>query len=229
MMENLCPLSHFFLHSALANCVPPACVGAPMSSKFELPPEIANISVKALRRDDPAEWEKAFPWLWDVAKKGARSNRHPFPEQDIEDFAKDAILQVRKNLQEGKICHPDGEFRELLGITYVTAWRRSVQAFRTLARRKTELKGEPIEPEPSQPFAPIPVSHTDDRLERVLSALNELTPPQPDIYLAIRLHGQSPDDVARAYNKTYDNVNQIVCRVTKWLRDWFKREGGTPA
>lgn len=200
-----------------------------MSSARELPPEIADISMEALRQDDSAEWEKAYPLLWPAAEAGARSNPYPFSDHDIEDFATEAILQVRVKLIARAICHPDGEFRELLGIVYVTAYRRSVEEFRKRVRRKTDSTGDTIEPKSSQPYAQIPVSHTLPSLEDILFALKELPPPQPEIFLAVRLHERSPDEVAKAYGKSYANVNQIVCRVTKWLRDWFKGEGGASA
>lgn len=160
---------------------------------------------------------------------GVRRNPHPFSDAEAADLSMVAILQVRKNLQERKICHPEGKFRELLGIVHVTAYRRSVERYRQIVGQKTDLTGDPIEPIPPQPYAPIPVSHTLISQEDILAALSELPPPKPDIYLAVIRDGKDRHEVAETFGTTYENVNQIISRVTKWLRKRFGLEGGASA
>ena len=158
-----------------------------MKPTNQIDEHMLGVCISLLQQDDAvgqAEWRRAFPLLLGAAKRGVLKGFGTCSEAEVEDLAKDAILQVIQKFRAGKICHQGEQFSDLLGITYQTAWCRAVDAYRKVVRRKTELIGTPIEPAVHQPYAPIPVSQTKHSLEDILEAIESLPPPQPERFLA---------------------------------------------
>jgi len=194
------------------------------------PDSSLRISLALLVRDNPAaqaEWARAFPWLLGAAKRGVLKGYGSCSEADAEDLAKDAIVQVIQKFRAGDICHAGEGFDDLLKITHQTAWCRAVDAYRKVVRRKTDLTGEPIEPNTSANYAPIPVNQTKYSLEDILEAVNSLPPPQPEMFLARFLDGLTLDELATRFGKSYSNISQLFCRMTRTLRERLTTQEST--
>lgn len=146
--------------------------------------EGAGPTLEALRANEDAAWQAAWPILWRTVLGVVRAKLH-FPDShDLENIAaeiigEEIVPQVAKPTT--KTFNQIQTFDDLLNVTKAIARNRVVDYIRSRIRRPEDRLGEDDNrglPEPVEGGGPLP----DFTLEELLGLVVELQPPDPDLF-----------------------------------------------
>jgi RNA polymerase sigma factor (sigma-70 family) len=186
-------------------------------------PEIPNLI--ALRANDGAAWEAAYPLLWDAGIKVACINlgggQH---SQNREDLVADALSQLQQGMVRGDGKDPNlfkqiAAWRDLVSMMCLITERRIADFLRKKYRRGEEIHADPTLAEDAIPVAASAEPDWDSEL--LWGLIGRLPPPKPDLLLDRFVRGMSASEVAEKRNLPRNTVLSHWSSALQTLRSWL--------
>jgi len=180
-------------------------------------------SIRDLRSNNSAAWRQAYPRLLGVATSVVRGVLDPSSGHDWSDRASQSVWDVYKLLTGTGSQWIPQSFEDLLKLTATIARRRAFD----LIRRGKCRPGPPlgIDPEadfPDSDLASEPLSSSLLSLEEILSVVDCLEPPLPQMFRERFVEGIELKDVAEKHGISYKNATVKFFRAYAVLRQKLK-------
>jgi RNA polymerase sigma factor (sigma-70 family) len=209
--------------------------------------------LQALQRDDTAEWDLAFHWLWPVALRAAQIVLQPYLPGDVEDVAMESFEELVDEVK--RLCTAE-EMKPLwarIARTVRIAWRahakveelkpllakiahnravsrlRQVYALKRGAGQKESLEGRQEDwgdiPEAIAPDDPVGALEHKEMAARLGRLLAELKPPRGEMLADFFLRGLTYEEIAKKHAVALGTVGVYLKQGLAAMRRIWGRGG----
>lgn len=192
--------------------------------------DLETPSLTALRANEGAAWEAAYPLLWDAGLKVAFINlgggQH---SQNREDLVADALSQLQQGIvrgdeKDGSLFNQITAWRDLVSMMCLITERRIADFLRKKYRRGEEIHADPTLAEDAMPVAFAAEPDWDSEL--LWGLIGRLPPPKPDLLLDRFAKGMSASEVAEKRNLPRNTVLSHWSAALQTLRSWLTSSTG---
>lgn len=186
----------------------------------ELPNDLPSLD--ALRRNDPAAWDRVFLWLSPEAQKAAWFPLSGFPEQDVREVASDAMAKLVDAVPT--IDRVESLLPRIKAIAKNLAIDHQRRADAAKRGRALGSSLEAMREESGDAHMPSSADRPDLEVQRterrsdLERALKKLKPPLMELIVGFYIMGLSYDELARNHRMAAGSVGPSLYRGIAQLR-----------